>query len=122
AHAACRSASGTAATGGVPFSGTPRFDGGRYASSFSARTRGLSPAWIERIASSTMYRWFTSVADISLSLLPTGRNSRLALDTPYNVAMNAPEIAGPRVDGADRFSRTWISPMTVPMIPRVGAK
>ena len=36
--------------------------------------------------------------------------------------MNAPEIAGPSVDGADRFSSTWMRPMTVPMMPSVGAK
>ena len=36
--------------------------------------------------------------------------------------MNAAEIDGPSVAGADRFWSTCTSPMTVPMIPIVGAK
>ncbi len=42
--------------------------------------------------------------------------------TPISVAMNAEEIAGPSVEGADRLASTWTRPMTVPMIPIVGAK
>jgi len=60
----------------------PRAAGATNASSFSDRTRGLSPAWIDRIASRIIMRWLTSTADISLSLLPIGRNIRFALDTP----------------------------------------
>src|SRR4029078_4291459 len=36
--------------------------------------------------------------------------------------MNAPEIDGPRVSGCDRFSSTCTRPITVPMMPIVGAK
>ena len=36
--------------------------------------------------------------------------------------MNAEAIMGPSVEGVDRFWSTWRSPMTVPMIPMVGAK
>ena len=36
--------------------------------------------------------------------------------------MNAPEIAGPSSAGAARFWSTWIRPITVPMMPTVGAK
>jgi chemotaxis protein MotA len=36
--------------------------------------------------------------------------------------MKAPEIAGPSVAGCERFSSTWIRPITVPVMPSVGAK
>src|SRR4051794_10032462 len=39
-----------------------------------------------------------------------------------SVAMNALEIAGPSVSGCDRFSSTCTRPITVPMMPMVGAK
>ena len=45
----------------------------------------------------------------------------MAEPTPIRVAMKAEEIEGPSVAGADRFWSTWTSPMTVPMIPIVGA-
>src|SRR6185437_7257174 len=78
AHAASRSS----ADGAPPSAFLPRSAGATKASSFSDRTRGLSPAWIDRMASRIIMRWLTSTADISLSLLPMGRNIRLALDTP----------------------------------------
>ena len=45
----------------------------------------------------------------------------MALPTPSSVAMKALEIAGPSVEGAARFWSTCTSPITVPMIPIVGA-
>ena len=41
----------------------------------------------------------------------------LAEPTPISVAMNAEEIEGPSVAGADRFWSTCTRPITVPMMP-----
>ena len=87
----------------------------------SATSRGLSPAWIERIPSSVIIRSSTSSAEIAFRRLAIGRKITLAEPTPISVARNAVEIDGPRVEGAARFCSTCTSPSTVPMIPIVGA-
>ena len=46
----------------------------------------------------------------------------MACMTPHRVAVKAAAIMGPRVEGVDRFCRTCSRPMTVPMMPMVGAK
>src|SRR6185312_16194383 len=122
AHAASFSGSGSPAAGAAPppEDCLPRFFGGTKLSSFSASTRGLSPAWIERIASSTIVRWLTSSADISFSLLAIGRKMMFALPTPYSVARNAPAMCGPSLDGSSRCESTTTRPMTVPRMPIVG--
>src|SRR5439155_13750600 len=80
AHAASCSGSdssppGAGATAGAGPTPLPRFAGVTKVSSFSASTRGLSPAWIERIASCTIVRWLISSLDISFSLLAMGRKT-----------------------------------------------
>src|SRR3954452_7488417 len=99
-----------------------RSSGGMKDRSLSATTRGLSPAWIERMPSRVIVRSSVSSDDIAFSLLAVGRKTTFAEPTPYSVAMKAPEIAGPRVAGASRFSSTCTRPMTVPMMPIVGEK
>ncbi|MNN91471.1 hypothetical protein D3C81_2095930 [compost metagenome] len=54
-------------------------------------------------------------------MVAMGRKIRLALATPYNVAVKASAIDGPSIVGSVRLPSTWMSPITVPMIPMVGA-
>ena len=56
-----------------------------------------------------------------LSRLARGSQITLALMTPQSVATNAPAIRWPSSAGLLRFSSTWTRPMTVPMMPMVGA-
>src|SRR4051812_638064 len=53
---------------------------------------------------------------------PMGSQMKLALMTPQRVATKAPAMEWPRLDGSFRFSSTWVSETTVPMMPTVGAK
>ena len=56
-----------------------------------------------------------------VSRLPTGSQIMFAVITPHRVATNAPAIRWPSLSGWDRFSSTCTRPMTVPMMPMVGA-
>jgi hypothetical protein len=58
---------------------------------------------------------------VRLIFAPIGSQKTLAESTPQRVATKALAISGPMESGSDRFSITWISPMTVPMMPMVGA-
>jgi hypothetical protein len=46
---------------------------------------------------------------------------KLAERSPQRVATNAAAMEGPSVSGLSRFSSTWVSDTTVPMMPIVGA-
>src|SRR6478672_6911315 len=56
-----------------------------------------------------------------LSLFDSGSQMALALSTPHRVATNAPAMSSPSLSGLLRLPSTWIRPITVPMMPRVGA-
>ena len=63
--------------------------------SFSATTRGLSPAWMARMPSSVISRKCISSSESSLRRLATGRKTQFAEPTPISVARNAAAISGP---------------------------
>ncbi len=68
----------------------------------------------------------TSMREISsspsrLSRLPIGMKKTFADMTPHRVAMNAAAMRWPSSSGLARFSSTCTRPMTVPMMPMVGA-
>ena len=89
--------------------------------SFCATTRGFDPFWIAAIPSMV-----SSIRAASSSLsrfrrLPRGRKMRFAEATPHRVARKAAAIRWPSSSGWERFSSTCTSPITVPMMPIVGA-
>ena len=86
-----------------------------------ATSRGLAPAWIAMMPSMVSSIWSHSRSLIRLSRLAIGSHRTLALSTPHSVATNAPAMRWPSFSGSLRFSSTWIRPMTVPMMPIVGA-
>ena len=58
---------------------------------------------------------------VRVILAPIGSQKTLAERTPQRVATKALAISGPMDAGSVSCSMTWISPMTVPMMPIVGA-
>jgi hypothetical protein len=77
--------------------------GPAWAASFWATMRGLSPAWMARMAASARWRSLASAASLLLRLAETGSHRMLAAPTPKRVAMKAVAIDSPRPEGSARL-------------------
>src|SRR4051794_13143324 len=95
--------------------------GGTREDSFARTVRGLVPAWISAMPSTSSSICAACRSLVRVILAPIGSQKTLADSTPHRVATKALAISGPIDSGSERFSITWISPMTVPMMPMVGA-
>src|SRR6185312_12128677 len=86
----------------------------------SPRRRGCLPACPASTPSMSRVLRSISSSERRFILPPIGSHRKFAESRPHSVATKALAIIGPRVAGDDRFSSTWVSDTTVPMMPMVG--